>query len=68
MSYYDPQIESLHANGLLAKYYFNGKTLRGDASQNAPGGNSRHTTCKTPQEVVAAKGYTHFVTVNEFSP
>ncbi len=27
--------------------------LRGDAGQNAPpGGNSRHTACKTPQKVV----------------
>ncbi len=31
------------------------KYLRGDAGQNVPpGGNSRHTTCKAPQKVVAA--------------
>ncbi len=29
--------------------------LRGDAGQNAPpGGNSCHTTCKTPEKVLAA--------------
>ncbi len=40
---------------LAAMAYALWYTLRGDAGQNAPpGGNSCHTTCKTPQKVVAA--------------
>ncbi len=53
----------------------NNQYFKGDAGQNAPpGGNSCHTTYKTPQKVLAAlsceitKGCAHFMTVDEFSP